>query len=65
MPAVKMTWYDGGLLPPRPAELGEEKLNPTGGVLYVGSKGKMLQDTYGAAATDSADGPAQLDGCAP
>jgi predicted dehydrogenase len=47
MPAVKLTWYDGGLLPPRPAEMGEEKMNPTGGVLYVGSKGKMLQDTYG------------------
>jgi predicted dehydrogenase len=47
MPAVKLTWYDGGLLPARPAELGEEKLNPTGGVLYIGSKGKMLQETYG------------------
>ncbi len=47
MPPVKLTWYDGGLLPPRPAEMGEEKLSPTGGVLYIGSKGKMLQDTYG------------------
>ena len=46
-PAVKLTWYDGGLLPPRPEEMGEEKMNPTGGILYVGSKGKMLQDTYG------------------
>jgi predicted dehydrogenase len=46
-PAVKLTWYDGGLLPPRPDEMGEEKMNPTGGILYVGSKGKMLQDTYG------------------
>jgi len=46
-PAVKLTWYDGGLLPPRPDEMGEEKMNPTGGVLYIGSKGKMLQDTYG------------------
>jgi predicted dehydrogenase len=48
MPAVKMVWYDGGLLPPRPAEMGEQKLNAEGGVLYIGSKGKMLQDTYGA-----------------
>jgi predicted dehydrogenase len=48
MPAVKLVWYDGGLLPPRPVEMGEEKLNATGGVLYVGSKGKMLQETYGA-----------------
>ena len=28
MPAVKLTWYDGGLLPPRPAEMGEEKHEP-------------------------------------
>jgi hypothetical protein len=48
-PAVKMTWYDGGLLPPKPEELGEdEKLNPAGGLMYVGSKGKLLQDTYGS-----------------
>ncbi len=49
MPPVKMTWYDGGLLPPKPVELSEEeKLNPGGGLMYVGSKGKMLQDTYGS-----------------
>ena len=47
MPAVKLTWYDGGLLPPRPEELGEEALDPTGGGLLVGSKGKLLYDTYG------------------
>jgi predicted dehydrogenase len=47
-PAVKMFWYDGGLTPPRPEELGEEQLSGEGGVLYIGSKGKMLQDTYGA-----------------
>jgi predicted dehydrogenase len=47
-PAVKLTWYDGGLLPPKPEELGEEPLVAAGGVLYVGSKGKMLQNTYGA-----------------
>jgi len=46
-PAVRMTWYDGGLLPPRPEEIGEENLNPTGGALLVGSKGKLIYDTYG------------------
>ena len=46
-PAVKLTWYDGGFMPPRPAELGETKLDAGGGVLYVGSKGKLLHDTYG------------------
>ncbi|MGD8331972.1 MAG: gfo/Idh/MocA family oxidoreductase, partial [Acidobacteriota bacterium] len=47
-PPVKMTWYDGGLLPPRPDELGDEPLNGTGGVLLIGTEGKLLQDTYGA-----------------
>jgi predicted dehydrogenase len=46
-PAVQMTWYDGGLLPPKPEELGEEELNKGGGVLFVGTKGKLMHDTYG------------------
>jgi hypothetical protein len=48
-PPVKLTWYSGGLQPPRPEELpvGEE-LNAMGGVLYVGSQGKLLHETYGA-----------------
>ena len=48
MPALKMIWYDGGLLPARPEEMGDVALDPGGGVLYIGSNGKMLQDTYGA-----------------
>jgi len=48
MPAVHLTWYDGGLLPPKPEELGEkEEVNKDGGVMIVGSKGKLLHDTYG------------------
>jgi len=47
MPAVKLTWYDGGFNPPKPEEVGDERLNGEGGVLYIGTKGKMLQDTYG------------------
>ena len=47
MPAVKLTWYDGGLTPPRPEELGSEMLNGEGGIIYVGTKGKMMQLTYG------------------
>jgi len=46
-PAVKLTWYDGGFLPPKPVEIGEEELNKGGGALLVGSKGKLLHDTYG------------------
>jgi predicted dehydrogenase len=47
LPAVKLTWYDGGFTPAKPEEMGDEQLNGEGGVLYIGSKGKMLQDTYG------------------
>jgi hypothetical protein len=47
MPAVKLTWYDGGLLPPKPEELGDEELNKGGGALLIGTKGKLLHDTYG------------------
>ena len=46
-PAVKMTWYDGGLTPPKPVEIGDEELNKGGGVLYIGTKGKLMHDTYG------------------
>ncbi len=46
-PAVKLTWYDGGLTPPKPVEMGEEELNKGGGVLYIGTKGKLMHDTYG------------------
>jgi predicted dehydrogenase len=48
MPAVKLTWYDGGLLPPKPEEIGDATLNGEGGILYIGTKGKMMQETYGA-----------------
>ena len=44
MPPVKLTWYDGGLRPPRPDELDEGLQMGTGGALFVGDKGKMLGD---------------------
>jgi predicted dehydrogenase len=47
LPPVKLTWYDGGLMPPKPAELGEEELDKGGGALLVGNKGKLLHETYG------------------
>jgi predicted dehydrogenase len=47
-PPVRMTWYDGGLLPARPVELPEDQiLSPMGGAILVGSKGKLMHDTYG------------------
>jgi hypothetical protein len=47
MPPVKLIWYDGGLMPSRPPELGEEALKPEGGAILIGSKGKLIYDTYG------------------
>jgi predicted dehydrogenase len=47
MPAVKLTWYDGGFTPPKPDEIGDENLNGEGGIIYIGSKGKIMQETYG------------------
>ena len=42
-PAVRMTWYDGGFMPPTPEELeGDARLVASGGILYVGTKGKLL-----------------------
>jgi len=48
MPPVKLVWYDGGLMPAKPEELGDEPMVGEGGVIYIGSKGKMIQNTYGA-----------------
>ncbi len=44
MPPVKLTWYDGGLKPPRPKELEEGRRmgNQNGGVLFVGDKGTIM-----------------------
>jgi hypothetical protein len=44
MPPVTLTWYDGGLRPMRIPELDEGMQMGTNGVLYVGDKGKILDD---------------------
>jgi predicted dehydrogenase len=41
LPTVKMTWYEGGLMPATPAEMPAGQRLPDNGVLYVGSEGKM------------------------
>lgn len=47
---IKVSWMDGGLLPERPDELGDDESlgNWDGGVLFIGSKGKLMADCYGA-----------------
>ncbi len=49
LPPVKICWYDGGLMPPTPAELEpERKLGRDGhGILFVGDKGKMVCGGWG------------------
>ncbi|MBK7979170.1 MAG: Gfo/Idh/MocA family oxidoreductase [Ignavibacteriae bacterium] len=42
---VKIIWYDGGLLPPRPVDL--EPGRKLGVCIYYGSKGKLMHDSYG------------------
>ncbi|MHC4679038.1 MAG: Gfo/Idh/MocA family protein [Planctomycetota bacterium] len=43
MPPVKLTWYDGGLMPARPKELQEGlRFGNADDNLFVGEKGKML-----------------------
>jgi predicted dehydrogenase len=43
MPPVKLTWYDGGLMPARPDELEEElRFGNADDNLFIGDKGKML-----------------------
>ena len=42
MPPVNMTWYAGGLKPPRPPELEAERRLGAEGIFLVGDKGKIL-----------------------
>ena len=42
LPPLKLTWYDGGLQPPRPEELEPERRMGEDGLLFVGEKGKIL-----------------------
>jgi hypothetical protein len=49
MPPVEIVWYDGGLMPPRPEELGANEPFGTwdGGILFEGTKGKMWCANFG------------------
>jgi predicted dehydrogenase len=46
---IKVSWYDGGLLPNLPDELGEGEQfgGDDGGCLFIGTKGKLMVDCYG------------------
>jgi predicted dehydrogenase len=45
-PPVKMTWYDGGKLPPEELFQGEPRISKDGGSLVIGSKGTLFTRTW-------------------
>lgn len=47
---VKLHWMDGGIKPERPEELGANELFGDGnsGILFIGTKGKMMASEYAA-----------------
>ena len=49
-PNVKLHWMDGGIIPERPEELSADEQfgGNDGGVLIIGTKGKMMCGTYGS-----------------
>ncbi len=49
-PDVELHWMDGGIQPTRPEELlPNEKMGDGGnGIIFMGTKGKMMAGTYGA-----------------
>jgi len=42
MPPLKLTWYDGGLRPPRPADLEDDEVLGDNGRMLVGTEGYIL-----------------------
>ena len=48
-PDIELHWMDGGIQPSRPKELGANELMGDGGngIVFLGTKGKMMAGTYG------------------
>jgi len=46
MPPVRISWYEGGLMPPRPVQLEAGRKLGTNGILYLGSKGAILGEGW-------------------
>lgn len=51
-PAVTMTWYDGGKLPPKELFQGEPLISKDGGSLVIGSKGTLFTRTWHGGQTE-------------
>ncbi len=49
LPALELTWYDGGLIPARPYNLPDDApMKPGGGFMLVGSDATLIAEAYGA-----------------
>lgn len=49
-PAVRVLWFDGGLMPPRPPHLPDDTALPLGGGgggVFIGTRGILTYETYG------------------
>ena len=47
LPPVKLTWYDGGIMPPRPRELEHwRRMGDNEGCIFVGDKGTIICGCY-------------------
>jgi predicted dehydrogenase len=49
MAPMTLTWWDGGLMPPRPEQLeeGRQMGDSDGGLLFLGDKGTLMAGCYG------------------
>jgi predicted dehydrogenase len=47
-PPVKLTWYDGRLMPPIPKELEPDRKIPASGAFIIGDKGCIMHGSHGA-----------------
>ena len=48
MPPVKLTWFDGRLMPPRPKDLEPARRLEGNGALFLGDKGTIMHGSHGA-----------------
>ncbi len=49
LPSVKLSWHDGGIMPPRPEgiEPGRRMGDGDGGIIFLGDKGMIMCGCYG------------------
>jgi hypothetical protein len=63
LPPVRLTWYDGGMMPPRPAELEEfRRMGDNEGCLFIGETGKIICNCYGQSPRISPEAKMQAHG---